>query len=33
METTAGTTQATMQRTAALYRGNAGMNPPTTDKI
>jgi phycobilisome core-membrane linker protein len=33
METTAGTTQATMQRTAALYRGNAGMNPPTTEKI
>ena len=33
LETANGTTQATIQRTAALYRGNAGMNPPTSDKI
>ena len=33
MNTRSDTTQATQQRTAALYRGNAGMNPPTDEAI
>ena len=33
MNTRSDTTQATQQRTAALYRGNAGLNPPTDDAI
>ena len=33
MTTTAGVSQATIQRTASLYRGNAGLNPPTGDAI
>ena len=33
MDTTSGQSQATMIRTASLYRGNAGLNPPTDDAI
>ena len=33
MNTRAGITQATLQRTAALYRGSAGMTPPTDAAI
>ena len=33
MATASGVSQATIQRTAALYRGNAGLNPPTGDAI
>ena len=33
MNTTAGVSQATQQRTAALYRGNAGLTPPTDAAI
>ena len=33
MNTRSDTTQATQQRTAALYRGNAGLNPPTDEAI
>ena len=33
MDTRSGVAQATIQRTASLYRGNAGMNPPTNDAI
>ena len=33
MNTRSDTTQATQQRTAALYRGNAGLNPPTDAAI
>ncbi len=33
MNTTSGVSQATIQRTASLYSGNAGMNPPTGDAI
>ena len=33
MDSPAGVNQATIQRTAALYRGNAGLNPPTDAAI
>ena len=33
MDSSNGKTQATMQRTASLYRGNAGLNPPIDEKI
>ena len=33
MNTRAGVSQATLQRTAALYRGNAAINPSTEDAI
>ena len=33
MDSPAGLNQATIQRTAALYRGNAGLNPPTDAAI
>ena len=33
MNTRAGVSQATLQRTAALYRGNAAINPPSGDAI
>ena len=33
MNTRSGVSQATLQRTAALYRGNAGMTPPTDAAI
>ena len=33
MDSPAGVSQSTIQRTAALYRGNAGLNPPTNDAI
>ena len=33
MNTSADSTQATQQRTAAFYRGNAGLNPPTEAAI
>ena len=33
MNTRAGVSQATLQRTAALYRGNAAINPSTDDAI
>lgn len=33
MSTASGVSQATIQRTASLYRGNAGLNPPTGDAI
>jgi phycobilisome core-membrane linker protein len=33
MNTRAGVSQATQQRTAALYRGNAAINPPSGDAI
>ena len=33
MATASGVNQATIQRTASLYRGNAGLNPPTGDAI
>ena len=33
MNTRANVTQATQQRTAALYQGNAAMNPPTDPAI
>ena len=33
MNTRAGVSQATQQRTAALYRGNAAINPSTDDAI
>ena len=33
MDSPAGVSQSTIQRTAALYRGNAGLNPPTSDAI
>ena len=33
MNTRAGMSQATLQRTAALYRGNAAMNPPPGEAI
>jgi phycobilisome core-membrane linker protein len=33
MNTRAGVNQATLQRTAALYRGNAAINPSTDDAI
>ena len=33
METKDGRSQATIQRTASLYRGNAAMNPPTDAAI
>ena len=33
MNTRSGVSQATLQRTAALYRGSAGMTPPTDGAI
>ena len=33
MDSPSGVSQATIQRTAALYRGNAGLNPPTDAAI
>jgi phycobilisome core-membrane linker protein len=33
MNTTSGVPQATIQRTASLYSGNAGMNPPSGEAI
>jgi phycobilisome core-membrane linker protein len=33
MNTRSGVSQATLQRTAALYRGSAGMTPPTDSAI
>ena len=33
MNTASGVPQATVQRTASLYSGNAGMNPSTSDAI
>ena len=33
MATASGVNQATIQRTASLYRGNAGLTPPTGDAI
>ena len=33
MNTRSGVSQATLQRTAALYRGSAGMTPPTDAAI
>jgi phycobilisome core-membrane linker protein len=33
MESQPGSRQSTAQRTAALYRGNAGLNPPPGEAI
>jgi len=33
MDSPSGVSLATIQRTAALYRGNAGLNPPTDAAI
>ena len=33
MDSPSGVGQSTIQRTAALYRGNAGLNPPTDAAI
>ena len=33
MNTSSGVPQATIQRTASLYSGNAGMNPPSSEAI
>ena len=33
MDSPEGVNQSTIQRTAALYRGNAGLNPPTDAPI